>query len=355
MKTLLHAVALASALSIQTQTPRDLTPAMRTEVIERLLEALKSSYVFPDVAVEIELAVRAHAAAKDYDALVDPRLFAQLLTEHVREINDDRHLRVEFSAEVQAARANDREPTREELDQRATEEANRNFGFESVRRLAGNVGYLDLRGFMPPEIAAPTAHAALGFLANADALIVDLRENGGGHPAMVQLLCSYFFGPEPVHLNDLYFRPEDRTDEFWTLKELPGERLVQQPLFVLTSAYTFSAAEEFAYNLQALKRATIVGETTGGGAHPGGPHRLTDHFRVFVPSGRAINPITKTNWEGVGVKPEVVCSAPVALARAHVLAVEQLLANEKNARERARLETALAAARTDLNSVVQTR
>ena len=355
MKILLHAVALASALSIQTQTPRELTPAMRTEVIERLLEALKSSYVFPDVAEEIELSVRAHAAAKDYDALVDPRLFAQLLTEHVREINDDRHLRVEFSPEARPSRANEREPTREELDQRASEEAKRNFGFECVRRLPGNVGYLDLRGFIPPPKAAPTAHAAMAFLANADAVIIDLRENGGGHPEMVQLLCSYFFSPEPVHLNDLYFRPEDRTDEFWTLKELPGARLIDQPLFLLTSGYTFSAAEEFAYNLQSLKRATIVGEITGGGAHPGGPHRLTDHFSVFVPSGRAINPVTKTNWEGVGVKPEVVCSAPVALARAHVLAVEKLLADEKNARERMRLETALAAARTELNSVAQSR
>ncbi len=122
---------------------------------------------------------------------------------------------------------------------------------------------------------------------------------------MAEKAGSYLFGAEPVHLNSLYFRPTNKTDDFYTLRTVAGTRFgSQKPVFVLTSKRTFSAAAEFAYNLQSRKRATIVGETTGGGAHPGGMERIGD-FGVFVPSGRAINPITKTNWEGTGVRPEI--------------------------------------------------
>jgi C-terminal processing protease CtpA/Prc len=158
-------------------------------------------------------------------------------------------------------------------------------------------------------------------------VIIDLRQNGGGAPSMVALLCSYLFGPEPVHLNDLYSRPDDSTHQWWTFPHLPGQRLEGRPVYVLTSKRTFSAAEEFTYNLKSLKRATIVGETTGGGAHPGGTQRITEHFAMFVPSGRAINPITKTNWEGTGVTPDVPVAAARALQSAHLAALQKIRAN----------------------------
>src|SRR5262249_36093703 len=181
-----------------------------------------------------------------------------------------------------------------------------NCGFEKIERLPGNVGYLEFRQFAPPGICADTASAAMNFLANADAVIIDLRRNGGGDPAMVALISSYLFDAEPVHLNDLYFRPDNSTRQWWTLPYVPGKRLgSKKDVFVLTSKRTFSAAEEFTYNLKSLNRATIVGETTGGGAHPGGSRRINDHFAIWVPSGRAINPITKTNWEGTGVTPDI--------------------------------------------------
>jgi C-terminal processing protease CtpA/Prc len=164
----------------------------------------------------------------------------------------------------------------------------------------------------------------MGFLANTDALIVDLRRNGGGRPEMVALLSSYLFD-ERTHLNDLYWREGNRTDEFWTNATVAGPRYGgKKPVFVLTSKRTFSGAEEFAYNLKALKRATIVGETSGGGAHPGDMQKIADGFAMFVPTGRAINPVTKTNWEGVGVEPDVVVPADQALDKAKELAAAAL-------------------------------
>ena len=147
----------------------------------------------------------------------------------------------------------------------------------------------------------------------------------GGNPAMVALICSYLFGPEPVHLNDLYWREGNKTEEFWTRKEVAGKRYLNKDVYVLTSKRTFSGAEEFSYNLKNLKRATIIGETTGGGAHPGGGFRISEHFGMFVPTGRAISPITKTNWEGTGVTPDISVPANQALLVARVMALKKSL------------------------------
>jgi retinol-binding protein 3 len=209
-----------------------------------------------------------------------------------------------------------------------------NYGFRKLERLEGNVGYLELEGFFPTELGAETAVAAMNFLANTDALIIDLRHNHGGGPAMVALICSYLFDPEPVHLNDLYFRPEDSTHQWWTLAYVPGKRYTGKDVYVLTSKETVSAAEEFTYNLKTRKRATIVGETTAGGANPGGPRRINDNFAIWVPSGRAINPVTKTNWEGTGVAPDVAVSSARALQTAHLAALKTI-AEKAAARRRA--------------------
>jgi C-terminal processing protease CtpA/Prc len=159
--------------------------------------------------------------------------------------------------------------------------------------------------------------------ADAAAIIFDVRHNGGGEPETVALVTSYVFGSEPVHLNSLYWRIPDRTDDFYTDPRVQGTKFgPTKPVFVLTSSHTFSAAEEFTYNLQTRKRATIVGETTGGGAHPGDMVSLPFGLTVFVPNGRAINPITHTNWEGTGVKPDVAIPAETALETAHKLARE---------------------------------
>jgi C-terminal processing protease CtpA/Prc len=166
-----------------------------------------------------------------------------------------------------------------------------------------------------PAICASTAIAAMNVLADSVTLIIDLRDTRGGAPGMVALICSYLFG-EPTHLDDIYDREAHTTEHTSTWTYVPGKRFIDTPVFVLVSKKTFSAAEELSYDLKALKRATLIGETTGGGAHLVGPRRLDDHFFIEVPFGRFINPVTGTDWEGTGVAPDVEASAADALAEA---------------------------------------
>jgi hypothetical protein len=216
-----------------------------------------------------------------------------------------------------------------------------NFCFNRLERLPGNVGYLELGCFAPAEVAGETAIAAMNLLANSDALIIDLRNNGGGSPSMIQLISSYLL-EEPTHLNSFYVRESDSTKQFWTQAWVQGPKLSDVPVWVLTSGRTFSAAEEFSYNLRNLGRATLVGETTGGGAHPVQSYRLDEHpVAMSLPYGRAVNPISGTNWEGVGVEPHVDVASAQALAVAHQNALELLMKEEGDPSRRAMLEFAL--------------
>jgi hypothetical protein len=316
----------------------------RAQVIEAAIKALNEGYIFPETAREMEAMLRERLQRKEYDGISRAKEFAAMLTNHLQEVSRDKHLRVRYSQEVIPVRPN-LPPSPEERERMLREAKRANFGFEKVERLAGNIGYLDLRGFMAAAYGAPTAAAAMNLLANSDALIVDLRRNGGGDPAMVAFITSYLYDDSPVHLNDLYFRPTDSTRQWWTLPHVPGARLGSKTaVYVLTSNRTFSAAEEFTYNLKSLKRATIIGETTGGGAHPGGNSRLHDHFSMFVPRGRAINPITKTNWEGTGVEPDIKVPAEHALKIAHLTAVTKLretAADEQLSQQYSRLSETL--------------
>jgi len=180
-----------------------------------------------------------------------------------------------------------------------------------------------LRYFSGTREAGPTAAAAMNFLANTDAVIIDLRQNGGGDPATIQFISSYFL-EDYTHLNSFETRGEDTLQQFWTLPYVPGKPMHATDLYILTSQRTFSAAEEFTYNMKNLKRATLVGETTGGGAHPGGHQIVNDNFLVWVPTGRAVNPITRTNWEGKGIQPHIEVDKEEALITAHRTALEKL-------------------------------
>lgn len=180
----------------------------------------------------------------------------------------------------------------------------------------------------------------MNFLANTDALIIDVRRNGGGEPAMVAAVCSYLLPPD-ILINKFYWRPQDRWDEFRTGAVSGRHYGTKRPVYVLTSDQTFSGAEEFAYDLLTQRRGVVVGDTTGGGAHPGGMRRVTEQFGVWVPSGRAVNPVTGTNWEGTGVRPDVPVPAANALGTAHLRALELLLAAERDGEHRARLQRAI--------------
>lgn len=241
--------------------------AMRDSVIDGSIAKLREFYVFEDKAEAMAETLEGRRRRGDYDAVTDGAELAELLTAHLREISRDLHLGVNFSPVANPPPSPDPEPSPGAREQYRRQMGRINCGFEKVEILPGNVGYLKFNMFAVPAVCGPTATAAMNFLQHVDALIVDMRDNGGGAPAMVAYVTSYFFAA-PTHLNDLYNRAEGTTQQWWTLPYVSGDRLVEQPVYVLTSQRTFSGAEEFAYNLKSLGRATIVGETTGGGAHP---------------------------------------------------------------------------------------
>ncbi len=316
----------------QAQAP-SVDAAQKQAVIAEISDLMNKNYVFPETAKRVEDALRGRLANGEFDKLVTAPEFARAVSAVILEVTKDRHTGFAYNpamAEDLRRLAGQSEEERRQVRERQLEEARRdNFGFRKVEQLPGNVGYLDFRMFASPDAAGATAVAALNFLAYCDAVIIDLRQNGGGDPAQIQLISSYFFD-EPAHLNDLYFRAANRTDNFWTLPYVPGPRMTNADLYILTSSRTFSGAEEFTYNMKNLKRATVIGETTGGGAHPTKPMIVQHDFILRVPFARAINPVSKTNWEGIGVTPDIAVPAAEAFDKAYVLAVEKLAAKAKD-------------------------
>jgi hypothetical protein len=297
-----------------TEPKSPLDAEARSAAIEQIIDILDEGYVFPKVAKKMAEALQGHLAAGKYDDVTSARVFASRVTDDLQAICNDRHLRVTVGGMTR----------RMERRSDPAESARVNYGFVRVERLPGNIGYVKLNMFHDSTEAQDTAAAALAFLAHCDALIFDLRDNGGGSPEMIKFISSYLFD-EPTHLNSFYDRLENQTSETWTTAEIPGKRFAPDlPVYVLTSSRTFSGAEEFTYNLKHLKRATIVGETTGGGAHPVTFRKINDCFSMSVPFARAVNPITKTNWEAVGIVPHIKVSAADALDTARRHATEQI-------------------------------
>jgi hypothetical protein len=320
-KLMLSLLFVAVPAFAQFAPPKDftITAAERDQVIKGAMARLNENYVFPDVARKMGDAVAARAAKGEYASITSAKALADKLTADFREVSHDKHLHMEYDQNGLP----DDGPS--EHEDRSDFMAKVNFGFEKVERMRGNVGYIDIRGFVPPAFGGETATAAMSFVANTDALIVDLRQNGGGTPAMIAYVLSYLFD-EPQHVNDIYTRTTDATQQWWTSGHVAGLKYGgKKPVYVLTSSRTFSGGEEFAYDLKNLKRATLVGETTGGGAHPVRPFKVSQHFAIGVPFARAISPVTKTNWEGVGVSPDISVAADGALDKAYRMALQNML------------------------------
>jgi C-terminal processing protease CtpA/Prc len=310
----------------------------RRALIQDALARIREAYVFPEKVVDVAAAIEARLNAGEYDNLDDDAL-AERVTEHLNAASGDKHLRL-------LVRPPERWEARTDDDEEAAwNEAQRlkNYSIAAVRRLDGNVGYLDLRGVTSPGVGGPAIAAAMELVANTDALIVDLRRNRGGNPDGVQMWNSYLFPDSDTHLNDIYDGGSGQTRQFWTLAFVPGRRYLGRPVYVLTSGYTFSAGEEFAYNLQAQRRATLIGEVTRGGAHPTGRFAVSPTLEVTVPHARSINPVTGTNWEAVGVVPDIAVPADDALDTAYGLALDHVLATASSSEVIAEASAARAA------------
>ena len=323
------AALLLLTLPVAAQPPgNDTGPTVdkdrKAEIIDSVTAAVNTYYVYPDKAGDMEKRVRERFEAGAYDTITTTAAFARAISEDMFEVCQDRHFGVRYIPADQLERMLDEEPTPEQREQELEKARRENFGFKKVELLGGNIGYLKFDGFSGYADAGPTAIGAMNFLGNVDALIIDLRENGGGSPNMIQIISSYFFD-EPTHLNTFYIRETDSLEQFWTTNYVDGKRLDDVDLYVLTSSYTFSAAEEFTYNLKNLERATIVGETTGGGAHPVSAHGWPGlEVAARIPFGKAINPVSGTNWEGTGIEPHIACKADDALAVARLDAMKKL-------------------------------
>ena len=299
------------------------------EIVTKALELLRANYVFPEQAGQAATAIEARLEAGEYDDLDEITLTEQL-TRDLQEITGDRHLRVVPGGGPGPRRQRIGEPE-EPKDHEARRLAMRrmgrldNFGIRQVERLDGNVGYLDVRRVAVPANAGPAIGAAMELVAGTYALIIDLRHNGGGAPEGVVFWCSYLLDERPTHLNDIFHADTGETRQFWALPYVPGTRYLDRPVFVLTSGRTFSGGEDFAYTLQALGRATVVGETTGGGAHPTRGFPISAAVHIGIPFARSVNPVTGTNWQGTGVVPDVPADAERAYDVAYARALEKVL------------------------------
>ena len=324
---------------------------MQAEIIDSVTRSLNEIYVFPDVAKKIEKHLRSQYKKKAYKDITSLVEFTNKLTEDMREISKDGHMWVRFASDEMLARFQGDTLTdaakQEELEQRRRD----NFCFKEIKILDGNIGYVDFRCFSEATEAGPTAIAAMNFLAYTDAIIFDVRQNGGGSPSMIQLITSYFFD-EPVHLNSFYVRKTDSTQQFWTQACVQGPRMTNVDLYVLTSDYTFSGAEEFTYNLKNMERATIIGDTTGGGAHPIDIKPFPNlNCGMSLPFGRAVNPITGTNWEGTGIAPHIAVPQEKALDVAHLEALKKLLEKTEDPDRQAQFKWAMDGKNIKLNPV----
>jgi hypothetical protein len=328
-------------------------PAYRQLVVTSIVQLLKSQYVFPDVANQMVAAITTSLQNGSYGSISSAIAFADRLTQDLQAISHDKHLRVVYRYKQFTGGGTPGNSGEQILVNRFL-----NDHFQNASRLDGNIGYVRLDGFSDPNTAVDTIARAMDFVANTGALIIDARLNPGGNALTVPILESYFFDGK-VHIEDFYYRDTGQTISSYTLDQVQGERYLNKNVYILTSAGTFSGGEQFAYDLQAQKRAQIVGEVTGGGANPGNVDPIDDSFGIFVPFGRPINPVTGTNWEGVGVRPDIAATADLALKVAHLAALQKLVSEgiDRPPQEVTEIKTTIARLQRDIiaANIINTR
>lgn len=327
--SLLLVAALASAPAVAGAQAGP-GPSWSTDAaVREIAQLLEDRYAREDVARRYAQGLRERLASGAYARLHDGDALAARLTADLQAIHPDRHLRVRFSADPLPPDEPDAPPTAAGLEQMRREQLRDNVGFEKVEVLPGNVGYLSFRYFGDPPLGAPRLDAAMAFLGDTDALIIDLRRNmGATDPGLMDLLNRYLVRDADLVTASVEWRGADPELTRPRPAVEPGSRrYLDKPVILLTSGGTFSGAEGFAYNLQALRRVQVVGQRTGGGANPGRELRAGPHFAVWVPMGIVTHPLTGTNWEGTGVVPDIEVRQQRALERGVIAALDRLLAD----------------------------
>ena len=306
----------------------ELTPTLRTAIVNDIARLAQDKYISPEKGLATAQAIQSHLEQGAYDAIHSPYDFADRLTSDLRQASTDQHWFVQFNATLTSALYSSEEEV-SEADMALLKESiyRQNFGIARVEHLLGNIGYVDLHGFawIGFDGAGESIAALMQLIAHCDALIFDMRRNGGGEVETLQVYISYFVEAAPVLYDSFYYRPSGETQQFWTMPYVPGKRLPKVPLYILTSGVTGSGGEAFAYILQSMHRATVIGEKTLGAAHTTDLEVVQEHFQVEYPSGRSISPFTQGNWEGVGVIPDLAVSGEQALSVAHLRALEDLI------------------------------
>jgi hypothetical protein len=294
------------------------------DVVGKVRELVEANYVFPDVAAKVSGVLAEGLAAGRYPS--DPPTLAQAVTADLQSVNGDKHLRLLCHEEAMAPRAPGDDSEEYAMAARWADQTCG--GVACAQRLAGNVGYLDLQPVLFPAVTCgEIITAAMSLLATTDALIIDVRNCIGGEPRMFVFLASYLWDHEPVQLSGHRHREDSAPEQSWTQAYVPGRRFGKtKPVYVLTSAATFSGGEHVAYDLQQIGRATVVGERTRGGANARQGYVVHPHLEATISVSQSVSPVTGGSWEGTGVKPDVETTADQARDTACRLALEAVIA-----------------------------
>jgi hypothetical protein len=307
----------------------------KKEIIDSITKRLEEFYIRPNSIGYIKKELNENYKKGIYKDISNANQYASKLTTDLIEISKDLHFNVMYDPQWvnDQQKSKDAEMQKKIKAQELQESKKNNFGFREARILEGNIGYLEFNYFHDPAEGSETATSLMQFLSNTDALIIDLRRNNGGAMEMAQFISSYFFSNKELPLYKYYYYESGRKRvdrEMWLLPSVPGKRLDDIDIYILTSGATFSAAEWMSYSLQNLKRVTIVGEQTAGGAHPVDRKILTQGFSINIPFGEVKDPITKLDFERHGVTPDVLCKSEEAVNTAHLLALQKLSLKNKN-------------------------
>lgn len=313
-------------------TKRPLNTKDKKAVVAAIKTHIEESYIDLELSKKMIIELDRNLKSGKYTKIISPDEFSKTVTEDLQDISKDLHLKVRYEPErIAQEKSIVSEEKQLEMEKKtAMQIAEINYGFTEVKILDGNIGYLNLTQFADIKYAEETAAATMNFLSNANAIIIDLRSNGGGVPSMMQLLSSYFLDETPVLLSDFYERKTNTKTQLYSFANVNGKRSTNKPLYILTSKHTFSAAEAFTYTLKHLDKATVVGEVTKGGANRTKRINLNDEFTISLPYIQSIHPVTKTNWEGKGVQPDIKTKETDAFVVAYVDAIKKTFKRNKN-------------------------